>query len=793
MRTSIIPLALALGACAAQPPRECEADSDCSQGQVCLRESPLVPADIFAAQNRRDPKTVCQAVKPRPNLPLRDASLHAGAAKVDITPRGFETHTNIEDSQNCPRNKPFLFEGYFDAPRGKDDPNGDPQNPCLETFNDANGNGLFDAVWIGGFDNARAAQGIDEEVPIMARVLAVAYQGEYFVIIAMDFIGILPGQQEEMRKILATELGLDRNRVIVHVTHNHESPDIQGIWGPTVVNSGNGVAKAIVEIAGDDLGTFSEIPVRPGMPQSYWQTVETKVLEATRAALASMKPARMKFVAVPAPMQSRPVQVGGQPVNVDSVLFDKDNVQLPDFNGDGVTNDNDDVGRFQSGGAGRLLMTDIKLPHIMDPTVVAVQLTDAGGGATIATLVNWTNHVEALGDENVMLSADYAGFLCNLVEKKLGGVAVYTVGTVGGLQTQLRDCWVPRMDAEGRFLDAQGQVVASMDLAGKAENNSREKAAGLGRAIARTAVEALEGAPFVTPPKLRVSARYAWLPLDNPFFYIGGRLGILPGVIDWFTGKRRTDQFTLSTKAPSCGGVGCLRADILLVDLGPLRIVTAPGELYPEYVVGRKASTFHFGGTRNDAYRDLDEDGIPDETDPEILVRANVDPSTSIRVPYKFPANPQKFMAIEGLRPVDRDRNGTQVLMMIGEANNAIGYLIPESDILNRYEGFLEGVEDYTSVLGRADLRAMLDLRIPEEVLLGEFIDDLRRRFAPILADIPGLYLEDHVNQVGDENSTGPRNGNIVYNTMCELLNGGSCPTKLPVSPDPNDSLPRQP
>lgn len=801
-------VALAFGLLAAcslrEAPKPCQADSDCGAGMVCLRELPTLATPAANAQLKRDPIEVCTVA--RSNLVARgfnpgDGKLYVGASKIDISPTDFETHTNIVDPARCPNNRAWLFEGYIDAPGGAADPLGDPNNPCLETFNDKNGNGYFDAIWIGGFDNARAATAVDPEVPIMARTMVFAQGREHFAVISLDLVGILPAQQEELRKILHAEVGLDRGKIFLHATHNHESPDTIGLWAPTVVNSANNVARAIVDIAGGDLGTFNQVPIRPGTPDSYWKYIEARVVESARAAMSNMRAAKVRYVQPDAPMRSRPVVVNGQTINVDDIRFDHEDVRLPDFNGDGIINDNDDIATFIAGGSGRLLMTDLKLPHIMDPKVSAVQAVDERSNETIATFVNWTNHVEALSDENTILSADYAGFLCNYVEKTLGGTAVFTVGTVGGLQTQLRDMWVPKMDASGNFIGANGQVVPTMDQAAKAENSSREKAAGLGRVIGRTAVEALQGAMFETLPKLKVTTRYAWIPLDNPFFYIGARLGILPGLIDWMTGKKRTDAFALPDKAPACGGAGCLRTDLVLADLGPLRFVAAPGELYPEYVVGRAPSSFRYGSERMQRYADLNQNGTNDADELEIKVQAGtLDEITGVDmrqvVTVRYPLNPQRFTAIPGLRPEDQRRNGTKALIVIAEANNAIGYLIPESDHINRYEGFLDGIGDYLSLLGGASLNVMLDLKIADEVIMKDFIRDVETRFSAVLADIPGRALEDHVNQQGDENSTGRRSGNIVYNTMCELLNGGTCPTALPVSPDPHAAsigLPRAP
>src|SRR5205814_1412653 len=99
-----------LVACGSSSPKPCEADSDCGKGSVCLRESPTMGPDEFFAANHRDAKTLCRAVKARPDLPaVRDSGLYVGASKIDITPRGFETHNNIDDPVHCPKNHPAIF------------------------------------------------------------------------------------------------------------------------------------------------------------------------------------------------------------------------------------------------------------------------------------------------------------------------------------------------------------------------------------------------------------------------------------------------------------------------------------------------------------------------------------------------------------------------------------------------------------------------------------------------------------------------------------------------------------
>lgn len=791
----------------------CDSNGDCARGFVCLSDK-------------------CTATRARPVIPFfSDSVLRVGAAKRDITWRGFETHIDVYDPQNCPKNKPWLFDGYIDQP------NGLAGEPCKEKFRDLNGNGQFDALWIGGFDNYRPATGVDEDAPIMARAFAVTLDGEYFVFVTLDFIGIVINQVRELKNHIARELGLDENRVIFHILHNHEGPDTQGLWGPVVLQSSDQVAKAIVELANNDLGAFEEMPIRSGVNKQYWdETVIPGVVKVVRDAIVDLRPAKVKVAKKLAPSAtSNRITVNGQNLNIDDYRFDHENVQLPDFNGNGVINDSGDIGGFQGGGAGRRLVADIRLPHFIDHMVMTMQAVDRDTGKTIMTFVNYSNHVEAWSDQNTLLSADFAGYLCNYLERKLGGIGIYALGSIGALITPLRGVFVPKMDKDGNYLDTNNQVVPTFEQAANAQNSSKEKAEGLGRCIGRTAYEALQAtASFTQVDKLKLTTRYAWVPLDNPFFYIGARINMFPGLSEQILGTRNSDQFMLprpltsyerdicdehcgppysdadcksvavkdvgTAYEPRCGAVGCTRTDLHLIDLGPIRFLTNPGELAPEYIIGRKASSIMYNGGKFEAMKDIDNDGIPDYQDPEISMIAGKEETRDVpgmrklRVTYKYPVNPQRFTAITGLRELEKERNGTEFLFVMGESDNTIGYLIPESDKINVFEGFLNDISDFTGLLGCVDLRQVLDMtESPSPVILKPFIADTFRRFPQMLADIPHVVLDDHNNAVQDFVTTSPRTGNIIYNAMCELLNNGACPTKLPVYDDPNEVLYRTP
>ena len=116
-----------------------------------------------------------------------------------------------------------------------EDVNNDAQfDPDIDKWTDVNGNNQFDAVWMAGFQNKRAAQGVKDDLMAVA---AVIDDGQTRIgIISADTIGLMRKFVLSVREEIPVEWGLDY--VMVHATHNHEGPDTQGLWGPKFLKSG---------------------------------------------------------------------------------------------------------------------------------------------------------------------------------------------------------------------------------------------------------------------------------------------------------------------------------------------------------------------------------------------------------------------------------------------------------------------------------------------------------------------------------------------------------------------------
>lgn len=136
------------------------------------------------------------------------AEFRAGFGIRVITPQGFEPWTDVD---------------------------GDAQyDPEVDTYEDTNGNGLFDAAWMAGFQNGRAASGVHDDLMAVA---AVFDDGEKRIgIVTADVVGLMANFVASVRTAVPPELELDY--VLVHATHNHEGPDTQGLWGAADFESG---------------------------------------------------------------------------------------------------------------------------------------------------------------------------------------------------------------------------------------------------------------------------------------------------------------------------------------------------------------------------------------------------------------------------------------------------------------------------------------------------------------------------------------------------------------------------
>lgn len=113
------------------------------------------------------------------------------------------------------------YDSWTDA---KDD--GKYKESDGDTWQDSNGNGRRDLVWMAGFSSNRPAKGVND--PLWARAIAFRNNGVTLAMCTIDSIGIMHEKFIAVRKAIDPSLGVDH--VMFSTQHNHETPDTMGIW-----------------------------------------------------------------------------------------------------------------------------------------------------------------------------------------------------------------------------------------------------------------------------------------------------------------------------------------------------------------------------------------------------------------------------------------------------------------------------------------------------------------------------------------------------------------------------------
>ena len=183
-------------------------------------------------------------------------------------------------------------------------------------------------------------------------------------------------------------------------------------------------------------------------------------------------------------------------------------------------------------------------PDLYDRRMGVIQAVGLDGRA-IATLVNYAIHPEVLGNELGILSPDLVGPLCDGVEAKAGGVALFMNGAQGGMVT-----------ADNRLLDRpRDPVRGSWEDA-----RTWDECVRIGGLMADEALRILGESPAVDAARLSCRARTVTLPVESDAMWAV----VVHSPLKYPHG----DDRTVSTR-------------INLIELGDAQILTIPGEALP--------------------------------------------------------------------------------------------------------------------------------------------------------------------------------------------------------------------
>lgn len=384
----------------------------------------------------------------------------------------------------------------------------------------------------------RLAEGVHD--PIWARALALRdAAGETLVLVAADLPGLGRKHTGPVRRRAARDHGIPETHVILHSTHTHSAPDASGYWSTLMT----------------------------GHNRRYTTWLRERIGVSIDRALDALRPASLTTATTThAACQDRR----------SGALKEKDDCRLP-----AVNRDADDP----SAGYDRFVMQrDLRDPVVGNTRIVAAELRALDGGETIATLVNWHNHPDTLGSGNRLLSSDYPHYLRRYLERERGGVAVFVAGTVGNQMSGLRGTPVPLRDEDGRRVVETAPDGSERPVL---VTEGWEKIRSTGYEIASAADAALDAAEPLPDADVAVTTVSFDTPVDNVIHLLG----------TWSVWHHDVEaEDRLRYRWPDCRGLlGCVRAEVALIEIGDLSLLTAPGEIDPAYALGRPEIVADYG------------------------------------------------------------------------------------------------------------------------------------------------------------------------------------------------------
>lgn len=199
--------------------------------------------------------------------------------------------------------------------------------------------------------------------------------------------------------------------------------------------------------------------------------------------------------------------------------------------------------------------------ELYDPRCGVIQAISSDG-QVIATLVNYAVHPEVIGSKRGILSPDLCGPLYDRIEQRVGGIAVFMNGALGGMVTADN-----RPEEIGEELDQWKECIR------------------IGELLADEALRIVDNAEELVNPEIQCLSKEISFPVSSPIMQhilAHSPLGYL---------SQTPNQVTTRINA---------------VKIGPAAILTIPGEALPNigYYLKRNMQTeypFLFGLT-NDAF-----------------------------------------------------------------------------------------------------------------------------------------------------------------------------------------------
>lgn len=213
---------------------------------------------------------------------------------------------------------------------------------------------------------------------------------------------------------------------------------------------------------------------------------------------------------------------------------------------------------------------------VIDPNVGVLKVQEKGNRNTIATLANFTGHPVILGGENLLLSCEYPGVACEIVENVVGGVAIFTQGACG-------DVTMKRSGPEFDEVTRIGRVVAGEIIATSEQIKPGEE----GELRCHWQTIAVEPRNLPTPEiadegiKAAEAAAEAAETAGKPEYVLRDLKREVSAATTTATVAKAAVERPESIKAAT-------QASVHVMQIGPLVLVGVPGEMFVEYALEMK-------------------------------------------------------------------------------------------------------------------------------------------------------------------------------------------------------------
>jgi hypothetical protein len=502
--------------CTSSYDRACDDDSDCRDTETC---EPLDGKEYGVCMYEPEPLFTC------PGSPGCDegggGTLMAGASAKIITPEGFETPMpdGINDDNYLTFNPGQSLDGRWND-CGYDGLC--PGDEGYESPDEGEGDGEMQGAWIAGFSSGRPAQtcpdekigcdGVDCCVSKWAhdhlevRATAFKYNDITVAFAVVDTVGWFHTDIAEVKRRVREQVDVDL--VIMAATHNHESIDTAGQWGP-----------------GDPL------PLQSGRDERFLERIYSQSTDAIVESVNGMEEA-----------------------TVEATVLDV--------------------------GVEGLAISDSRPPYIFNDDVPVVRFVSTDTGDTISTMLSLGQHPEVLWSDNPYLTSDYPHYVRKYIEEGLdavedeggnevkpalsglGGTTLFFAGSVGGLIN-------PGKGGAKNYADVSPENRFSF-----------EAADAVGQRLASQVLSAWENgeADDITETEVSFARKEFMVPIENRVFQLAAfQFGLLERDVYNATREGRTDFAPDFPEALS---------EAAVVRLGPITFFTAPGEVFPETLVG---------------------------------------------------------------------------------------------------------------------------------------------------------------------------------------------------------------